>query len=53
MQATFILEFGDLAETTAGMPRAEPPAAQSMPWMKRRREVVKRVVMVSLEGQRQ
>jgi hypothetical protein len=37
MHATFILEFGDLADVIAGNPKTEAPPARRERWRKRRR----------------
>jgi hypothetical protein len=37
MHATFILEFGDLADVIAGNPKTEAPPASRERWRKRRR----------------
>jgi hypothetical protein len=49
MQAMFIFEFGDFDDTIAGNPMTEAPAAKSVRWRKRRREVMERLFMVGLE----
>lgn len=49
LQATFIFEFGDCAETTGGTPTTETPVAKSACWMKRRREVTECVFLTGFE----
>jgi len=50
MHATFILELGDLAESTAGDPKAVAPAARAVVCRKRRRDANERGFMAGLNG---